>query len=89
MSNTEIDVGLKEIWDSIYVQGNPKKSYKQINPNEYEKVKSYLEGGPEPDFSNFTSLGKGLSRVQKANKKPPSDPLPPNVAISNPTGVIT
>lgn len=89
MSNAEIDIGLQEIWDSIYVQGNPKKTYRQINPSEYDKVKKFLEGGPEPDYSNFTKLGKGLTRIKKENKKPPVDPpLPPNVAISSPTQVI-
>jgi hypothetical protein len=57
----------------------PSQSYRKDNPNEYAKVKAYLEGGARPT-GVVTEMGVGLVEVEdeRRNVTPPPDPPPPD-----------
>jgi len=69
-----------DIWSSDYVQKNPTKAYKVTYDDEYAAVAAYLNGGPEPNFANFSKLGRGLCGAEKERRggvvTPPPDPTP-------------
>jgi hypothetical protein len=75
---------LKNLWENDFVQKNPTKAYKVTYANEYTAVAAYLSGGPEPDWSGFSKLGKGLCETEKHRRAevivvppvPPSGTLP-------------
>ncbi len=68
----------------------PSQSYKKDNPAEYAKVYAYLTGGARPTGIT-TEMGLGLVEVEDVLRmlNPPDPPLPPNAAVSAPTGVVT
>lgn len=74
-------MGLQEainnIWSSDYVQKNPNRSYKTASQVEYNAVAAYLAGGPEPNWSTFTKLGKGLCEAEKHRRGEVVTPVPP------------
>lgn len=89
-------MGLQEaivnIWSSDYVQKNPNKAYKVTYNAEYFKVADYLNGGPEPNYSNFSKLGKGLCELEKIRRGggiTPPTPQPSNPSFSQVTAVVT
>jgi hypothetical protein len=54
-------------------------SYRKDNPGEYEKVISYLDGGPRPaDAGTFTQMGRGLVLVEDERRV--ASPPPPTGA---------
>lgn len=61
------------------------QSYARDNPNEWQKVKAYLEGGPRPT-GVATAMGMGLVEVEDVRRQQPS--LPSNVARSAPSGQV-
>ena len=77
-------VGLQEaiqnIWASDYVQRNPNRAYRTTYAAEYAKVAEFLNGGPEPDWSGFSRLGKGLceAEVERRKATDPGPEPPPN-----------
>lgn len=80
MSASEyIQTGLDRIWSSDFVQKNPKKSYQAYHPDEYNRVKAYVEGGSEPNPFPTTLLGSGLALVERGRRQlaPPPPPPPP------------
>lgn len=80
----QIKEGLAFIWSSDFVQKNPTKAYKNLYASEYTKVAAFLNGGPEPIYSGFSKLGKGLCEIESARRA-----LPTNDAYSAPTQVVT
>lgn len=71
---------LSNIWSSDYVQKNPNKAYKVSYQAEYSSVAAFLNGGPEPNWSNFSKLGKGLCEAEKHRRGEiivTPDPVPP------------
>jgi hypothetical protein len=65
---------------------NASQSYRKDNPNEYAKVKAYLDGGVRP-AGVTTEMGIGLLEVEDVRRN--VTPLPSNVARSAPTGSVT
>jgi len=63
----------------------PGPSYAKDNPGEYQKVKAYLTGGARPSGIS-TEMGMGLVEVEDVRRQTP--PLPPNVAVSSPSGTV-
>jgi hypothetical protein len=78
---------LNSIWASDFVQKNPKKSYQGYYPAEYDAVAAYINGGARPDPTNYSKLGKGLVGIVDEIRG--GVVVPPNAAISTPTGVIS
>lgn len=65
------------------------QSYARDNPSEWQKVQAYLTGGARPTGVT-TEMGLGLVEVEDVRRANiPSPPLPPNVALSPPTAVVT
>lgn len=64
------------------------QSYAKDNPNEYAKVKAYLNGGARPTGVT-TEMGLGLLEVEDVRRASVPPPLPSNVARSAPTRVVT
>lgn len=62
----------------------PSQSYAKDNPNEYAKVKAYLDGGARPT-GVATEMGLGLVEVEDVRRAS----APSNVARSAPTGPVT
>lgn len=74
----DIQTGLDRIWSSDFVQKNPKKSYQAYHPDEYNRVKAYVEGGAEPTPWPTTLLGDGLCLVERGRRGIGTpDPPPP------------
>ena len=73
----DIQTGLDRIWSSDFVQKNPKKSYQAYHPDEYNRVKTYVEGGSEPSPWPTTLLGDGLALVERGRRTLSPDPEPP------------
>lgn len=73
----DIQTGLDRIWSSDFVQQNPKKSYQAYHPDEYNRVKAYVEGGAEPNPFPTTLLGSGLALVERGRRQlTPPNPTP-------------
>jgi hypothetical protein len=72
-------MGLQEainnIWQSDYVQINPRRAYKVSYSAEYAAVAAYLNGGPEPDWSDYSKMGKGLCEAEK-HRRSETAPVP-------------
>jgi len=64
------------------------QSYRKDNPVEYQKVKTYLDGGARPTGIT-TEMGLGLVEVEDVRRASLPAPLPSNVARSAPTGSVT
>jgi len=64
----------------------PSQSYRKDNPNEYAKVKAYLDGGSRPTGVT-TEMGLGLVELEDVRRASEQPPLPSNVARSAPVGV--
>jgi hypothetical protein len=77
-------MGLKEaiqnIWASDYTQKNPNKAYKVSYADEYAKVATFINGGPEPaNWQSFSKLGAGLVEAEVERRKatqPEPEPEP-------------
>ena len=65
----------------------PSQSYAKDNPGESAKVFAYLQGGVRPTGVS-TDMGLGLVEVEDVRRANLPPPLPPNVAVSAPTGKI-
>jgi len=63
------------------------QSYAKDNPTEWQKVKSYLNGGTRPTGVT-TEMGLGLMEVEDVRRAQLPPPLPSNVAVSDPTSVV-
>ena len=74
---------IQNIWSSDYVQKNPNKSYKASYANEYAAVGAYLNGGPEPNWSGYSKLGKGLCEAEKERRLAEPEPVPPDPPVGN------
>jgi polysaccharide lyase-like protein len=75
----DIRAGLTDVWSSDFVQANPKKAYAGYYPAEYDAVAAYLAGGPAPNLTGFSKLGRGLCAIEAARRSlepPPPDPEP-------------
>ena len=73
----DIQTGLDRIWSSDFVQKNPKKSYQAYHPDEYNRVKAYVEGGSAPSPWPTTLLGDGLALVERGRRAAAPAPTPP------------